>query len=206
MPGNECKARTNEQDKADRAGHARDGAGQWQPQIGRDSGRRVEDSADRERPARGWRGLVQGGGGEGAGRGALSQGADGRWKTGDWNVLACWRAAALGLCFVAALAGAEVNRSQWSGRQKRVEMMLQHARQRHKQAAKQTARQLRWDPGKQTQALSHTHSSHKGCRTGQGPTGLVLGCWVQGAGCLEMGLEERGGGMLHAGSRVQATQ
>jgi hypothetical protein len=36
---NECKARTNEQDKADRAGHGQDGAGQGQPQIGRGSGR-----------------------------------------------------------------------------------------------------------------------------------------------------------------------
>lgn len=196
------KTSKNEQDKADRAGHARDGAGQWQPQIGRDSGRRVEDFADRGRPARGWRGLVQGGGGEGAAGGPSRRGqtADGRRVIGT-----CWRVAALGLCFVAALAGAEVNRSPWPGRQKRVEMMLQHASQRHKQAAKQTARQLRWDPGKQTQALSHTAVT-KAAGLGQGPTGLVLGCWVQGAWCLEMGLEERGGGMLHAGSRVQATQ
>lgn len=62
---------------------------------------------------------------------------------------------------------------------------MQHARQRHKQAAKQTARQLRWDPGKQTQALSHTAVT-KAAGLGQGPTGLVL-AWMLGAGSLVLG-------------------
>lgn len=95
----------------------------------------------------------------------------------------CWRVAALGLCFcrgfgrrrgqqVTVVRTAETGGNDVATRQPK-----------HKQAAKKTARQLRWDPGKQTQALSH--SSHKGCRTGQGAN--RTGPWMLGAGCLVLG-------------------
>lgn len=124
---------------------------------------------------------MEGRGGEGSGQGLpSSQGADGRWKTGDWNVLAC---CCVGVVFcrgfgrrrgqqVTVVRTAETGGNDVATRQPK-----------HKQAAKQTARQLRWDPGKQTQALSH--SSHKGCRTGQGAN--RTGPWMLGAGCLVLG-------------------
>lgn len=57
--------------------------------------------------------------------------------------------------------------------------------------ASRGARQLRWDPGKQTLSVSHTAVTKAAGLAGV-PTGLVLGCWAsgcQGADCLETGLE-----------------
>lgn len=186
----------NEQARQGRQGRPRlDGAGQWQPQIGRDSGRRVEDSADRGRPARGWRGAGGGwrveGGGSGRGsfsrRGGRGQTADGRRVIGT-----CWRVAALGFVFcrgfgrrrgrqVAVVRTAETGGNDVATRQAK-----------HKQAAKQTARQLRWDPGKQTQALSHTAvTKAAGLARGQQDWSLDAGSRVLGA--WRWGWRKRGG-------------